>query len=77
MKRGMKQKDEHPNQPKKTLQEELHAKHLAKYSTVKSATRLVSNPKKNVLEAPDLKAGIVSRTVTTAERHIKAVMNTT
>jgi hypothetical protein len=72
----MRQRDEHPNQPKKTLQVELHARHLARYSTVKRATRLVSNPKKNVLEAPDLKAGMVSRTVTTAERHIKAVMKT-
>jgi hypothetical protein len=68
--------DSHPNQPKKALQEKLQARHLATYSTVKRATRLVSKPKKNVFEAWLLKLGMVSNTVTTAERHINAVMNT-
>jgi hypothetical protein len=43
---------------------------------VNNATNELSKPKKKVFEALLLNAGRVSRTVTTAERQINAVMKT-
>jgi hypothetical protein len=74
--REMENVNSHPNHPRNARQEKLQARPLAKYSTVKRATRLVSNPKKKVLEAWLLKLGMVSRTVTAADKHINVVINT-
>jgi hypothetical protein len=65
----------HPAQPKKADHEKLVAAHRAMYSTVKSATRVVSMPNQRP-PGREWNAGTVSRMVMRAEKTIRTVMRT-
>lgn len=69
------EQDVHVNHPKNSLQDPLHARLRAMYSTVNRATSVVSKPNHT---APEIlrKVGTVSRTVTRADMMINDVMNT-
>jgi hypothetical protein len=65
-----------PTQPNNPDQEQLVAAHRATYSTVKSATRLVSKPNHIPPGSERRVPGMVSRMVTSAENTMRAVTTT-
>lgn len=70
---GVKRTNSHKNHPINIFRSKLHARALAMYSTVNSATRLVSIPN-HTLGLVEWNKGIVSSTVTPAEQRMSAVM---
>lgn len=72
--RGENAYDSHVIHFNKLNQVELHARHRATYSTVKRATRLVSSPNQ-IRVGIEWKAGTVSKTVTSADKRMRKVVN--
>jgi hypothetical protein len=65
----------HPTHLKKVIHDLLHATQRAMYSTVNNTTRVVSNPN-HTEPATSWNAGMVSKTVTSDDRTMRAVVKT-